>query len=94
MESLFATSSAELAHQLAERMAIFLSRESDERERIYRQVKRAYAVRSKVVHGDVLKESKTSELIEVSLECDELLRQVIRTAVGDEDALHALEGGV
>lgn len=43
MESLFATSSAEMSHQLAERMAIFLSDEPDERKRIYKEVKRPIA---------------------------------------------------
>ena len=93
MESLLATSSAEMAHQLSERMAIFLSDDPAERERTYHQVKRAYSVRSRVVHGDVLRSSKTSELMTVSMECDELLRQAVRKAVGDKDARNALDGG-
>jgi len=92
MESLFATSSYELAHQLAERMAVFLSDQPNERERVYREVKRAYKLRSKVVHGDVLKPSKISELVETSEACDELLRQAIRKALSDEAARSALVG--
>jgi len=91
MESLLATSSSELAHQLAERMAVFLSDRLDGRESVYRKVKQCYALRSRVVHGDVLKHSKVSELVEASLACDELLRQAIRKAVQDERARKALE---
>jgi hypothetical protein len=93
MESLFATSSSELAHQLAERMALFLSDEPDDRLRIYRQVKKAYGLRSKVVHGDVLRQSKVAELLESSLACDDLLRQAFQKAVADNEARNALAGG-
>jgi hypothetical protein len=93
MESLFATSSSELAHQLAERMALFLSDQSDDRLRIYREVKRAYGLRSKVVQGDVLRQSKMAELLECSLACDDLLRQAIQKAAADKEARKGLEGG-
>jgi hypothetical protein len=93
MESLFATSSSELAHQLAERMALFLSDEPEDRLRIYREVKRAYGIRSRVVHGDVLRQSKVAELLESSLACDALLRQTIQKAATNEEARKALEGG-
>ena len=73
-------------------MAVFLSVDPDERTQVYRNVKRAYNFRSKVVHGDVIKQSKVNELIEVSLDCDRLLRQAIRKAILDESARKALEG--
>lgn len=91
MESLFATSTSELAHQLSERMAVFLSDMPDERAKIYREVKLAYGYRSKVVHGDVLKHSRRTKLIEVARSCDELLRQAIRKAVSDDASRTALE---
>jgi len=92
LESLFATSSVELTHQLAERTAIFLAEESNRREEIYRQVKRAYGVRSKVIHGEVIRQSRTSELIMASQECDGLLREVIQKVVGDREARATFDG--
>jgi hypothetical protein len=93
MESLLATTSSELAHQLAERMALFLSADAVERTEIYRQVKRLYKIRSKVVHGDVLRQAKRDEFVEASLECDELVRRAIQRAAHDRDAQAALARG-
>ncbi|HZE62360.1 MAG TPA: hypothetical protein VE056_00690 [Pyrinomonadaceae bacterium] len=92
MESLFATSSSELAHQLAERMAVFLSDQPEERLQVYRQVKTAYRLRSKVVHGDLLRQSMEDELIESSMGCDDLLRQAIQKAAANKEARKALDG--
>lgn len=93
MESLFATSSTELAHQLAERMAVFLSDGPAERARVYGQVKKAYRLRSRVVHGDVLRHARISELVETSVDCDGLLRQAIYKTIVDEAARKALDSG-
>jgi len=92
MESLFASSSSELAHQLAERMAVFVSADPQERKSIYRQVKRAYNVRSKIVHGDAFKREKSDQIRTVSLECDELLRRAFQKSISDNEAYSALEG--
>jgi len=56
-------------------------------------VKTAYGLRSKVIHGDVLKQSKLAELLESSLGCDDLLRQAIQKASADKEARKALGGG-
>ena len=81
MESLVATGTSELSHQLAERMALLLSADPTEREQIYRDVKRAYGYRSKVVHGDVMKPSKESELAASAKTCDELVRRALWLAL-------------
>jgi hypothetical protein len=83
-EILFATDSNELTHRLAQRVAIYLYEKAGERLAAYQLIKRAYNVRSKVVHGDVLKDGVLSDLVNVSKEIDELLRTVVRRLVSDD----------
>lgn len=84
LEALFATSQAELAHQLSERVAYFLEKDPKARVETYRKMKKAYSVRSKIVHGDVIRSSAMPELIEVSKNCDAVLRRSIEKVLTDE----------
>jgi hypothetical protein len=47
-------------------------------------MKKAYTVRSKVVHGDVIKNSFLEELKQVSQTCDELLRRSLTYLIENE----------
>ena len=73
-EALFSTDSTELAHKLAERMALFLGKNVGERTKIFKQVKAAYNIRSKVVHGDKITKKIAEQIHELLRSCDELLR--------------------
>jgi hypothetical protein len=73
-ESLYATNSSELTHQLSERIAYFIAENASSRIEIFKLVKKAYTARSKIVHGDVIKESFLDELKKISLACDNMLR--------------------
>ena len=53
LEIMFSTEAAELTHRLSERVAFFLRREPTERLAVYKSLRRAYDIRSKVVHGSV-----------------------------------------
>lgn len=53
MESLLTTQSMEITHNLAERVAVLLGPGPDSRLAKYREVKKLYATRSKIVHGKV-----------------------------------------
>jgi hypothetical protein len=76
-EVLFSTDSAEISHKLAERVAVFVSQEPAERLKVYGQVKLAYSIRSKIVHGDELSNKQSGELLDLSRLCDDLLRKII-----------------
>lgn len=76
-ESLLSTSSAELSHQLSERTAFFLADSPSERLRIFRDVKKAYGIRSKIVHGDVLSPSAILGLVDAARTCDEIARALV-----------------
>lgn len=73
-ESLFSTSTAELAHILSERVAVFIGSDSNDRSEIYRNMKNAYKIRSTVVHGSVLKQKNINLLDQVATTCDNYLR--------------------
>ena len=66
LEALVSSSSTEVTHQVAERVACLLEPRGDGRIDDYRQVKQAYNLRSKVVHGAPIKESQFAQLKQIS----------------------------
>jgi hypothetical protein len=86
LETLFSTSPNELTYRLSERTAFFLGESSNDRKDIFKFMKDAYAVRSSVVHGSTLgkKARSLDYLIEVSVRCDELVRQSLHKILSDE----------
>jgi len=85
-ETLFTTDAAELAHKLSERVAFFLGERGHDRLAVYGTIKNAYAIRSKLVHGDTLKAKQIEELSSLSVQCDNYLR-VILNCVFTTDSL-------
>jgi hypothetical protein len=83
MEAMFASSQAELAHQLSERVACYLGDSLDARLDVYRQVKEAYGIRSKVVHGSTVKEGEAPKIIQAANNCDLIMREVLVRVIGD-----------
>ena len=75
-EALVSTSSAELAHQVSERVAILIGNDSNDSLEIYSNLKRAYTTRSKLVHGDRLTATR-DQFLKESLNCDGYLRRLI-----------------
>jgi len=84
LEIMFATEAAELTHRLSERVAFFLRNDSGERLELYKRLKEAYNIRSKVIHGSVMSEKTQMQLPEVATDIDELLRQLILKILADE----------
>jgi Apea-like HEPN len=74
-EALFCTDSSEMTHKLAERVAFFLGENGAERTSIFKNIKAAYTVRSKVVHGDKIDKKRANQAPDLSRTCDELLRK-------------------
>jgi hypothetical protein len=82
LEALFTTESEEVSHKVAERVAHFLGSGLADKQEIYDQVKRAYGIRSRVVHGDVLAR-RTGPVEPEAIACDNLLRRTIRKILQD-----------
>lgn len=72
-ESLFSTDPSELSHKLAERLAVFIGTEKTRYE-LYGRIKKAYSLRSKVVHGSG--GADLAALKDAGVLCDDLARQI------------------
>ncbi len=87
LEVLFSTNPMELSHRLSERVAYFVGDSGQERKEIFLTMKRAYAVRSKIVHGDRLDKKLGTELRTISVEIDVLLRRVYSKILENDDLI-------
>ena len=92
LEALFATSTSELAHQLSERCAFFVRETPSERIRTYRDMKKAYGYRSRIVHGDVVKPSDVETMLRLGAVCGEVTRMAILRIMDDESVRDAFDG--
>ncbi|TKK65421.1 hypothetical protein FC093_20130 [Ilyomonas limi] len=78
LETLFANGdNTELSHKLSERVSKFLEKELEPRKTIYKNVKKIYDIRSKVVHGATYKSNKVEELSESVKQADEICRRIM-----------------
>ncbi|WP_454440986.1 hypothetical protein [Vibrio bathopelagicus] len=84
-ESLLSASSAELSHQLAERAAFLLKETPEERYEHFKATKKAYGVRSKIVHGDTLSNKQLESLNSISLHCDQVARELLTLVTSNSD---------
>ncbi|SFW13157.1 hypothetical protein SAMN03159511_0658 [Pseudomonas sp. NFACC19-2] len=82
-EALFSTDTAELSHQLSQRISFFLFDCPEKRLEMYRLTKKAYTVRSKTVHGDML-DSSVSTLKSIAVHCDEVARGCLMKIFRDQ----------
>lgn len=90
-ECLFSTTTAELSHQLSERIAFFLNEDPEKRLETYKKLKKCYSARSKVVHGDSFATNSTAELKELSIFCDNIARSAYRTIYPNNELINILE---
>jgi hypothetical protein len=78
-EALFSSGNKDaLMHTLAERIACFLETDQEERIRLFRRLKKAYGLRSSVVHGTFDAASGGRQGEELSILCDTTLRRLLR----------------
>jgi hypothetical protein len=92
-ETLLSTSANELSHQLAERCAFFLDDTPAERFSRFKQIKKAYGVRSKIVHGDTLNTSAIESLPDISRSCDDAARKAFRLIINHAEIAEIFKQG-
>ena len=90
-EALLSTTNVELSHQMAERAAFYLRIEPQERLELYKNLKQAYNVRSKVVHGDYISKRDMSMLGEIAHRCDSTARELLSKYFYDEEFSAAID---
>ena len=77
MEALVSTSTAELSHQVAERVAVLIGADAEERLNIYEEIKKGYGVRSKAAHGEPLKGTE-QDVKNLLVRLDEYMRRLMK----------------
>lgn len=85
LETLFTTGTTELSHKLSERAAFFLDTRGHDKLRVFTTVKRAYDVRSKLVHGETLTPRQVDDMPQLSTEIDGYLRTILNAIFEIED---------
>lgn len=91
-ESLFSTATAELSHQLSERIAFFLTEDPHERLDIFKKTKKAYGIRSKAVHGDMIHDKELKDLVATTQHCDEIARKICHKLLTSSETYSIFEG--
>lgn len=84
-ETLFSTDASEMTHKIAERAAYVLGSNGEDRLRIYDVVRKAYTVRSQVIHGDTISKKLLPDLRQLCVNMDSMLRQCLRAAIGETE---------
>ena len=91
-EALVSTNNVELTHQVAERVAVLIGKESSDALKIYHNIKKAYGTRSKLVHGAELKDSVEQYRIQ-SENCDDYLRRTLTAIISNQDTVNLFVRG-
>lgn len=84
LETLFSTDASELSHKLSERTAFFLGSFGLDKATVFKDIKTAYGVRSKLTHGDSINKKTIEELPSISQKLDEYLRKIFSILYGDD----------
>ena len=92
-EALLSTSTAELAHTLAERLSLAIAKGSDERVDIYRTAKRLYSIRSSVLHGSSVQSTNLEQLVTLSTSADNIARRLFKMVLESRDLFLLFEDG-
>lgn len=89
-ETLFTTENTELSHKLSERVAYFVG-DKNTRLEIYRTIKKAYSIRSKLMHGSSIDQKLINEMPNVSIQTDNILRSVFLKIINDVNILELFD---
>ncbi|MEQ1917852.1 MAG: hypothetical protein ABL955_01525 [Elusimicrobiota bacterium] len=84
LEAMFCTDSGEISHKIAERAAVFLGSDMEERARVYRFLKKAYSVRSRVIHGGAIS-GDVEGLVGTCVELDGILRRIMNRVLSNTE---------
>jgi hypothetical protein len=82
LEVLFAPhSQGEVSHQISFNVSRFVGTTKDEREQIYKKMKKFYNIRSSIVHGGIPDDGK---VIDITVDVFQLCSDILRTILLDE----------
>lgn len=83
LEALVSSSSAELTHQISERVAALLEPPGEARVELFHSLRRGYGMRSQAVHGSGFRIKSQDALRNSAIEVDEICRIILRKIYSD-----------
>jgi hypothetical protein len=93
LEALFGASEpGEIAFRLSQRTALLLGASSEEKRRIFREMKEGYKWRSKLVHGARLAKLTSAKSGELALSAETLIRRALNRILNDSELRSVFEG--
>ena len=90
LECLFSTDPMEVTHKLSERVALFLEQSPEERQNIFKEIKKLYGLRSTIVHGGNLSRNLSAENHKMGGELEQIAHRVLKRLFKDLDLLERL----
>ena len=84
-ESILSTSTSELSHQVSERAALLLGRSKMDKIEIFKGIKNAYGVRSRIFHGERVSKKQLKDISKVSIFTDKIARMLVNKLLKDQD---------
>lgn len=87
LECLFAAK-GENTQKVSERAGCFIAENTDERIKVFNDVRDSYRVRSDYVHGSEIKGSRHAQMPEISSTLDEIVRRVLKKMFMDHPELN------
>ncbi|PFE07171.1 HEPN domain-containing protein [Bacillus cereus] len=85
LECLFTTGREEITHKISERFAKIMSDQLEQREYYFTLVKKSYAIRSTVIHGQAMSEKRYTDALELALELDNAVRELMLKIILNSD---------
>ncbi|MEH6990544.1 hypothetical protein [Cytobacillus firmus] len=85
LECLFTRDNSELTHKISERFAKILTKDIEKRIELYNLIKRAYAIRSLVIHGQPISKRKLQEAHEIVVDLDSAIRLLFNEIFFNEE---------
>ncbi|KLA22289.1 HEPN domain-containing protein [Bacillus cereus] len=85
LECLFTTGRDEITHKISERFARLMSEQLEQREYYFSLVKKSYAIRSTVIHGQSMSEKRYADAFELAIELDNAIRELLLKIILNSD---------
>ncbi|WP_273130533.1 HEPN domain-containing protein [Bacillus weihaiensis] len=85
LECLFTRDNSELTHKISERFAKIMGGNLEDRMTYYNLIKKAYTIRSLVIHGQPISHKKLLEANELAIEFDNAIRILFNKLFFDEE---------
>jgi len=84
LECLFTNDSSELTHKVAERFALYLSGNFEEKKQNYFLARELYKIRSKAIHGQAVG-TKTNDMKSRLIDIDERVRKILVSSANSDN---------